>query len=109
MAIEFAFGFGFGKRIIQIDRIETDGALQKLQGSIQIWWEDVSTFQLVLDDHHLVREARIEANVKGNHIAFEVTTTGMAVAENLNLPKTARLKKLGSKVDGKMMSKGANY
>ena len=59
MEVEFAHGFGFGKRIKQVDRIERDGPRLKVEGTIQIWWEDISRFQLVFDDNFLVRQAAI--------------------------------------------------
>lgn len=107
MAVEFAHGFGFGKRIKQIDRIEQEGTRLKVEGSIQIWWEDQSRFRLVLDDHHLVREAHIESNVKGNHTAFEVKTEGTVKQGGFEFAKTGSFKRiaLGIEVQGKLTAK----
>jgi len=107
MAIEFAHGFGFGKRIKHIDRIQREGSRLRVEGSIQIWWEDQSRFRLVLDDRYLVREAYIESNVKGNHTAFEVKTEGTATSSDLEFAKTGSFKRiaLGRQVDGKLSSK----
>jgi hypothetical protein len=78
MAVEFALGFGFGKRIRTIDKIERRDDHIILEGTIQIWWEDESTFTLELDSDYLVRRAVIDADVHGNLTRFEVSTSGVA-------------------------------
>ena len=94
MFVEFCLGFGFGKRIRTIDRIEPAGGLLKVEGSIQIWWEDESTCQLTLDDHYLVREAIIEANVKGNRTRLEVHTKETVAAQGVELAKRGLFKRI---------------
>jgi hypothetical protein len=104
MAVEFAHGFGFGKRIKQIDSIKPDGSRRKVAGTIQIWWEDQSRFDLLLDDHYIVREAKIESNVRGNHTEFQVRTEGTTTAEGFEFAKTGLFKRiaLGREIDGKL-------
>jgi hypothetical protein len=107
MAIEFAFGFGYGSRIKQIDHIREEGTGLKVEGSIQIWWDDVSRFELLVDDRYLVRQATIESNVKGNRTRFEVTTEGTVKSGSFELAKTGSFKRiaLGMEVEGKLLGK----
>lgn len=106
MGIEFAFGFGFGKRIKTIDRIQQDGSRLRVDGTIQIWWADESRFQLTLDEHYLVREAEIESVVEGNHTRFEVKTDGFVAIDHFEFAKTGSFKRinLGRKVDGELVA-----
>ena len=107
MEVEFVHGFGFGKRIKQVDRIERDGTRLKVDGTIQIWWEDISRFQLVLGDHFLVRQAAIQSNVKGYRTDFEVKTEGSVTAEGFAFAKSGSFKRivLGMEVEGKLTAK----
>jgi hypothetical protein len=102
MFVEFCLGYGFGKRIRTIDRIERAAGLLNVEGSIQIWLEDESTFQLTLDDHYLVRDALIEANVKGNWTRFEVHTKETVAAQGVELAQRGLFKRiaLGDKNPG---------
>jgi len=78
MEVEFSHGFGYGKRIRQIDAVRREDGGLRVEGTIQIWREDQSRFSLLLDDRNgfLVRQARIESVVQGNGTLFEVTTEG---------------------------------
>ncbi len=99
MSVEFAHGIGFGKRIKWIDRVEPAGEMLKVTGTIQIWWEDASTFELLLDKHRLVRRATIECNVKGNRTRFEVTSDGTAEAGDIELTRTGSFRRISLGVD----------
>jgi len=103
MAIEFAHGFGFGKRIRKIDTIAREGSGLRVEGTIQIWWEDQSNFSLLLDDHFIVRQARIEANVHGNRTRFEVATNDVVLAGDFALAATGSFTRtaLGREVEGR--------
>lgn len=85
MAVEFAHGFGFGKRIRDIDSIVREGDLLRVEGTIHIWWEDDSRFSLLLDEDYLVRQARIESDVRGHRTVYDVTTEGTATASGFTL------------------------
>ena len=61
MAIEFIHGFGFGTRVKTIDWVVREGDMRIIRGTIQIWWEDVSTFRIELGDDLLVKQARLTA------------------------------------------------
>jgi len=78
-----------------------------LEGTIQIWWEDISRFQLVLDDNFLVRQAAIQSNVKGFRTEFEVKTEGSVTAEGFEFAKSGSFKRitLGMEVEGKLAAK----
>jgi hypothetical protein len=90
-----------------VDRIEKDGPRLKVDGTIQIWWEDISRFQLVLDDHFLVRQAAIQSNVKGFRTEFEVKTEGSVTAEGFEFAKSGSFKRivLGMEVEGRLTAK----
>src|SRR5262249_29951643 len=64
--IEFSLGFGFGKRIKKISSVRKDDKQLLLEGSIQIWLDDVSTFQLSVDQDLVVRSAVIRVEAEDN-------------------------------------------
>ena len=72
MEIEFAHGFGFGERIKTIDSIGRAGKIRILQGAIQLWSEDVSTYRIELGDDLLT----INVDAEGNLTRYEITTEG---------------------------------
>jgi hypothetical protein len=76
MEIEFAHGFGFGERIKTIDSIVRAGKIRILQGAIQLWSEDVSTYRIELGDDLLVKKATINVDAAGNLTRYEITTEG---------------------------------
>ena len=76
MEIEFVHGFGFGERIKTIDSVVRAGNTRILQGTIQLWSEDVSTFRIELGDDLLVKRATIDVDAEGNLTRYEITTEG---------------------------------
>lgn len=107
MAIEFAHGLGFGKRIKTIDKLTRVDDGWRVEGTIQIWWEDESRFSLVLDEDLIARRAVIKSNVKGNLTRFEVTTSGRAAVEGFLFAGKGSFKRisLGRLRDGKVRGK----
>jgi hypothetical protein len=93
MAIEFVHGFGFGKRIKAIESVVREGDRRILRGTIQIWWEDVSTFRIELGDDLLVKEARIDCDVRGHLTRFEVTTEGAIDRQGFVLARTGHFRR----------------
>ena len=60
--IEFVHGFGFGERIKTIDSVVRAGKIRIVQGTIQLWEEDVSTYRIELGDDLLVKKATINVD-----------------------------------------------
>jgi hypothetical protein len=94
MAIEFIHGFGFGKRIKTIESIVREGTMRIIRGTIQIWWEDVSTFRVELGDDLLVKKARINCDVRGNLTRFEVTTEGAIDRQGFVFARAGHFKRM---------------
>ena len=94
MAIEFAHGIGFGKRIISISSIKTEGDRRRITGQIKIWTEDISEFEIELDGTHMVRKALIRSNVRGNRTHFEVQTEGTVQQDGLVLAQRGSFKRI---------------
>ena len=97
--IQFAFGFGFGKRIKTIERVEHTDAGTELEGTILIWNDDKSRFKLILDDNLIVRQATIDCNADGNLTRFEIKTKGTIRKEGFVLAKTGTFKGRGEPYD----------
>ena len=76
MRIEFVHGFGFGKRIKTISSVIRAGNRRVIQGTIQLWSEDVSTFRIELGDDLLVKKATIDVDANANLTRYEVSTEG---------------------------------
>jgi hypothetical protein len=76
MEIEFAHGFGFGERIKTIDSLVRAGKIRILQGAIQLWSEDVSTYRIELGDDLLVKKGTINVDAAGNLTRYGITTEG---------------------------------
>ncbi len=74
--IEFVHGFGFGERIKTIDSVVRAGKIRIVQGTIQLWEEDVSTYRIELGDDLLVKKATINVDAAGNLTRYEITTEG---------------------------------
>ncbi len=106
MAVKFAHGFGFGERIKTIERVEPADEMLRVTGTIQIWWEDDSAFELLVDDRRLVRSATIESNVHGNCTRFETTTYGEAKSGAFEFAATGTFRRtaLGRLTDGELAS-----
>ena len=79
MFYELALGVGFGRRIRTIDSVEATDSGWKLMGTFQLWTEDQTTFEMETDADLFVRKARLEANVRGNETAFDISTTGTMI------------------------------
>jgi hypothetical protein len=94
MAIEFAHGIGFGKRITSISSITTDGGRRIITGQIKIWAEDISKFEIELDDANMVRKALIQSNVRGNLTHFEVQTKGTVRQDGFVLAQRGSFKRI---------------
>ncbi len=76
MCIEFALGFGFAKRITEVQSLERTETGYALRGTIKLWNKDVSQCELELDEAYVVRSAVIDADVSGNLTHIEVDTSG---------------------------------
>jgi hypothetical protein len=74
--VEFSLGFGFGRRIKTISSVTRKDRRLVLEGSIQIWQEDVSTFRLSIDEDLVVRDAVIKVEAEGNQTRYDVSTEG---------------------------------
>ena len=83
MGTEFAFGIGFGKRIKEIDSITPTESGLRIEGSIQIWTEDVSRFVAELDSRYLVRAATVEGTV--GVMRWQLTSTSEGNVERSEL------------------------
>lgn len=94
MAIEFVHGIGFGKRIKKIDSIEPDKTGWHITGDIKLWVDDDSRFEIELDKDYLVRNAVINANVKGNHTRFIVATQGAVPNAGLSLASSGSFQRI---------------
>jgi len=94
MAIEFAHGIGFGKRIKNISSTTRRGELTIIRGVIQIWSEDLSMFEIEVDDNQLVRRAAVTSDVKGNITRFEISTEGTVHRKGFKLAKSGTFKRI---------------
>jgi hypothetical protein len=94
MAIEFVHGFGFGKRIKTIESVVREGNTRILRGTIQIWWEDASTFRIEQGDDLLVKKALIDCDVRGHLTRFEVTTEGAIDRQGFVFARTGHFRRL---------------
>lgn len=106
MMSEFALGFGFGKRLIQLKTVARlpDDMLQ-VTGLITVWQADESKCQLLIDEKLVVREARIQSDVGGNLHEFETRASGEFDQQILPiLPASGHFRKswLGTKKEGKL-------
>lgn len=93
MAIEFSHGIGFGKRIKSISSITRRGERTIISGVIQIWSEDLSMFEIEVDDNQLVRKAAITCDVTGNITRFEISTKGTVHRKGFKLAKSGSFKR----------------
>lgn len=91
---EFAHGIGFGRRIKEIASCEPIEEGHRLKGRITIWLEDVSTFEIEVDRHGLVRNATIDCDVKGNKTRFVTTSEGLVKSGGLKLAKRGHFERL---------------
>jgi len=98
MKAEFAHGLGFGKRIKQIEEISQKEGRIVANGTIGIWWEDISRFELELDEDLVVRRASILSDVKGSITGFEVTTAGTVTHKAIKLARTGSFSRFGGGV-----------
>jgi hypothetical protein len=88
MEIEFPFGIGFGKRIQKIDSIIVKNGVRIVTGVIKIWSEDISRFEIELDENDLVRKAVIRSDVNGHHTQIESTSKGTVCQGELSLAQS---------------------
>ena len=94
MAIEFVHGFGFGKRIKTIASDVRAGDTRAIQGTIQIWREDVSTFRIEMGDDLIVRKATIDCDVEGNLTRYEATTEGAIERQGFVFARTGHFRRI---------------
>ena len=87
--VEFSLGFGFGRRIKTISSVTRKDHQLVLEGSIQIWQEDVSTFRLSIDEDLVVRDAVINVDAEGNQTRYDVSTEALSKMTALFLPRPA--------------------
>lgn len=73
---ELGLGVGFGKRIESVTSCEALESGHRLKGTIKIWIEDVSDFDIEVDVDGVVRKATINCDVKGNRTRFVTTSQG---------------------------------
>ncbi len=104
MEIEFAHGFGFGKRIKEIKTITRAGATQIVEGSINMWDDDVSKFRIELDDDLVVKKAEIDTNTREKLSHFEIRTEGKVERAGFVFAKTGHFKRvsLGIRREGRL-------
>ncbi len=76
MQLEFALGVGFGSRLESIEKIEREGAMARVYGTMRIWTHDITDAVLLVDSDLIVREAILIANSKGHVTRFEIRTSG---------------------------------
>lgn len=88
MGIQFAHGFGFGKRIKSIDEFERIENGWKMEGDFQVWRTDQSRYKIIVDEDFIVRKAEIIADVFGALTKFEIETEGLAESEGFDLAQT---------------------
>jgi len=93
-AVAFVHGFGFGTRIKTIDSVVREGDRRILTGTIQIWWEDVSTFRIELSDDFLVKRARVDCDTRGHWTRFEVTSEGAIARQGYVFARTGHFQRL---------------
>jgi hypothetical protein len=74
--VEFSLGLGFGRRIKTISSFTRKNDQVVLEGSIQIWSDDVSRYRMSLDEDLVVRSAVIEVESGGNQTRYDVSTKG---------------------------------
>ena len=92
--IEFVHGFGFGERIKTIDSVVRAGKIRIVQGTIQLWEEDVSTYRIELGDDLLVKKATINVDAGGNLTRYEITTEGATDRHGFLFAATGHLKRI---------------
>ena len=75
LAIEFALGFGFGKRLVSVLSVEPTGADggHRIKGTLALWRGDESDCELTLDSNFLVRKAEIVFVSPGQRILYETS------------------------------------
>ncbi len=86
--VEFSLGFGFGSRIKTITSVTRKDRQLELEGSIQIWLEDVSRFHLSIDEDLVVRNAVIEVDAEGNQTRYDVSTEGSVKVDGFVFART---------------------
>ena len=91
--LEFSLGFGFGSRIKEVRSVTLQGNRLTLEGVIQLWWEDLSTFHLTLDEDLVVREAEIEVEAGGNQTRYDISTEGSVKDGDFVFAKTGHFKR----------------
>lgn len=109
MAIEFALGFGFSRRLLALDSIEeaADGGLIA-EGRIRMWVDDESVCRLEIDRDLVVRKAMIHSDIEGNQHDFETNAVGTFVQSGLPvLAASGRFRKrwLGTMREGQLVGK----
>jgi hypothetical protein len=110
MEIEFACGFGFGKRIKSVDNIKPDlnGNLI-VTGTILLWKDDKSTFSLSIDGNYIVRKAHIEAFVDPVLNIVDVSTSGTEERDEILFSKSGHYRRVKWSIsDGKKIGEEKN-
>ncbi len=93
METEFALGFGFGKRITEIQQLRYEDGLWHAVGTIRIWpgYDSQSTFDAKFDDQLVLREAVVQTVYGGRPtVRFEITTQGSVQNGGLDFAETGR-------------------
>ncbi len=106
MQAKFVHGLGFGERIKVIESITPVKEGYRVSGTMQIWWEDYTTFELLVDSNYLVRKATIDADVNGHRTRFEVTTEGTRTVGDVAIALKGKFRRTNP--DYKHHSKNAN-
>ncbi len=91
--VEFSLGFGFGSRIKTISSFTRKGDQLLLQGSFQLWEDDVSRFRLSLGEDLVVRDAVIEVEAGNNQTRYDVSTEGSVKDGDFVFARTGHLQR----------------
>ena len=87
-AVEFSLGFGFGSLIKSITSVTRKDNELLLEGSIQLWDDDKSSFRLTVDDDLIVRHATIKVEAAGNQTRYDVSTEGSIKSDDFVFART---------------------
>jgi hypothetical protein len=96
MQIEMVLGL-IGRRIESVDEVTKSGERTLIRGAIDVWTNDESTYQLVLDENKLIRSVSITARFvgwnEGDHYkVYEAKCQGLTTRGNLPFPETGNFK-----------------
>lgn len=93
LQVEFALGYGFGKRLVRIDTLTATPTGWTLTGPFKIWGNDTGTCTLDLDKDYVVRKAVIDTVSVSNTLwKFEITTADSVRTDRFTFAKTGHFK-----------------